>query len=166
MRYSVLRGILIITVALLSGWFGFRSYNSYHQKITLLDAPSVRLIELNKGWLVVNYFAEWCSPCVRELPALSMLANDPSLSHVEVLTVNYDQLPEAGLRKLKQQFAIDAPIVTDYAAIQMIAPMPNQLPTTYIFAPGGELYTTLLGEQTEHSILAEITQSPQLAIGD
>lgn len=150
----------MITAALMSVWFGISSYASYHQKIALLDGPPVRLIELNKGWLVVNYFAEWCTPCVRELPALSMLANDPTLSNVEVLTVNYDQLPIAGLRKLKQQFAIDAPIVTDYEVIQSIAPRPNQLPTTYIFAPGGELHSTLFGEQTERSIMAEISTAP------
>ena len=42
------------------------------------------------GWLFVNYWAEWCAPCLEEIPELFQL--HASSAEVFVLGINFDQL--------------------------------------------------------------------------
>lgn len=131
-----------------AGWHYYQS-----QQIALLDEPPVSLTALRSDWLVVNYFAEWCRPCLKELPELAALAQDPSYANVNVLTVNFDQSLPSELRNLRDKFKAYASIVVDYEKIHQLAPPPAQLPVTYIYAPGGKLIKTLWGEQSRDSIV-------------
>ena len=46
--------------------------------------PDYRLVDGNSGklndflgkWLIVNYWADWCPPCIKEMPELESFYND------------------------------------------------------------------------------------------
>ena len=42
----------------------------------LFDGSSGSLEDLNGKWLVINYWADWCPPCIKELPELSSFYED------------------------------------------------------------------------------------------
>ncbi len=153
-RYSVLQRILLISAALIAGYFGYWMQQSNKQTVVLLDEESVTLSSLKQDWLVVNYFAEWCRPCLKELPALAALNNQKTRLPLRVLTVNFDEEPETTLRRIREKYGAHAPIVLSYDVIATLAPRPRQLPVTYLFSPGGELHRTLWGEQSIDSILS------------
>ena len=46
-------------------------------------------------WLFINYWAEWCKPCIEEIPQLNAL--DSTYDQVTVLGVNYDGAEGADL---------------------------------------------------------------------
>lgn len=42
-------------------------------------------------WLIVNLWAPWCAPCLKEMPTLDRLAGDPAFADFAVLAVARDQ---------------------------------------------------------------------------
>jgi thiol-disulfide isomerase/thioredoxin len=46
-----------------------------------------------KPYVVVNFYATWCKPCIKEMPELLSLHNDPS-GAASVVFVSLDDFPE------------------------------------------------------------------------
>ena len=40
----------------------------YDQDYMLVDGSSGKLNDFRGNWLVVNYWADWCPPCIKEMP--------------------------------------------------------------------------------------------------
>ena len=116
---------------------------------------------LRGQWVVINYWAEWCKPCIKEIPELNAL--DREHDTVTVLGVNYDgatgEALQAQLDTLDVQFRT---LQEDPAALLGID-RPNVLPTTVIINPAGELLATLIGPQTLESLLAVTADSDDSA---
>ncbi|TXS92144.1 TlpA family protein disulfide reductase [Parahaliea maris] len=102
-------------------------------------------------WVVVNYWAKWCKPCIEEIPELNRL--DAGHEQIRVLGVNYDGLTGEELEAQVTELGVEFPIIPDPAA-ELGTPRPVVLPTTLILNPDGELAVTLVGPQTGESILA------------
>jgi thiol-disulfide isomerase/thioredoxin len=114
-----------------------------------------RLEELRGQWVVINYWAQWCKPCIEEIPQLNAL--DAQYAKVTVLGVNYDGASGAELEQQRQRLGVAfASLEADPAAL-LGTPRPVVLPTTLILDPGGQLVATLLGPQTLES-LAQVTR--------
>lgn len=58
------------------------------------DGKSVKLADLKGKPLLVNLWATWCAPCVKELPTLDRLAQSGA---VEVIAVSQDTAPRASV---------------------------------------------------------------------
>lgn len=54
------------------------------------EALNARLASSNDTVYVVNYWATWCIPCVKELPYFEKLAEKYKYEKVKVLLVNFD----------------------------------------------------------------------------
>ncbi len=115
-----------------------------------------RLSEFHEKSLVVNYWATWCGPCIAEIPEL----NELSLSHKSELTlvgINFDQPEGQEAIEQAERMNIKSPVLAGNPAKLLGVETPAVLPTTYIFAPGGTLQATLVGPQTEETILAALS---------
>lgn len=106
-------------------------------------------------WQLVNYWAVWCKPCLREIPELNQLAREqPALL---VTGVNFDQPPLTELKAHRDKLGIEFPLLlSDPAGLGLSRP--QVLPTTYLIAPDGRLAATLVGEQSRESLLATLAQ--------
>ena len=104
-------------------------------------------------WRVINYWALWCSPCREEIPVLNAL---DAQAEITVLGVNFDSKEGAELEDHRRQLGIEfAPAPVNPSEI-FGTPKPQVLPTTLLVNPQGVLVETLIGPQTEASILAAI----------
>ncbi len=103
-------------------------------------------------WVVVNYWAEWCKPCLEEIPELNLLA-DKHKDKLQVLGVNYDGLEGEALSSVSDKFGIRFPLLLIDPAHSLGFERPQVLPTTLIFDPVGQLQHTLIGPQTEETLL-------------
>jgi thiol-disulfide isomerase/thioredoxin len=122
--------------------------------LTFLDGTSRSVDSYRGGWLVVNYWAEWCAPCREEIPELNAL--DAARDDVEVIGVNFDALAPAELAPQAEALGIAFPVaVDDPGAVLGLTP-PEVLPSTYLFDPEGNLVATLVGPQDEESLRAAI----------
>ena len=122
---------------------------------TSLRLESPRLEDLRGQWVVINYWASWCKPCIEEIPQLNAL--DRQYDRVTVLGVNYDGASGADLEQQRQQLGVNFASLAADPAAQLGTARPVVLPTTLVLDPDGQLVATLLGPQTLHS-LAQVTQ--------
>ena len=116
----------------------------------LLTRETVQSFEPAGQWLVVNYWAVWCKPCVHEIPELNALAEaEPELM---VLGINYDGVGQAELIEQRDKLAIRFPLLVSDPR-KFGVEKPSVLPTTFLVNPAGEVAMTLIGPQSKASIL-------------
>ena len=64
------------------------------------DGTAVNWDDFRGRWVLVNYWAEWCKPCLEEIPELNELDKAPDIS---VLGVNFDGVTGPALEQLGLQ---------------------------------------------------------------
>lgn len=107
-------------------------------------------------WLVVNFWAAWCAPCLEEIPELNRLHAEPGQS---VLGVNFDHPALAELKRQIRTLNVQFPVVHTEQQHRLQKLTPQVLPTTYVFDQQGLLRKTLVGPQTQVSIKAAMMAS-------
>lgn len=121
-----------------------------------IETPEILAPEAFHGrWLLINYWALWCSPCREEIPELNRLAEQHA-DTLTVLGVNYDTPPAAELKQAATQMGISFRTSLEDPARTFGFQRPKVLPTTYLFGPEGKLRYELQGPQTYDSLLALI----------
>ena len=70
----------------------FSSYLTFGQNISVVDFDQLepRLFIENDTTYIVNFWATWCLPCVREMPVFQQLHDDYADKKVKVLLVSHD----------------------------------------------------------------------------
>jgi thiol-disulfide isomerase/thioredoxin len=107
------------------------------------------LAQLRGQWVVINYWAIWCKPCIQEIPELNALNELPG---VTVLGVNYDGVAADERAQQIEQLGIAFEVLASDPASALGTSRPVVLPTTLILDPDGELRDTLVGPQTLESL--------------
>ncbi len=115
--------------------------------VTTLDGERYDLAERRGRWVVVNYWATWCAPCLKEMPELSAL--DAMHEHVEVVGLAYEDTDADTLRA----FLAERPVVYPVAIVDVYDPpadfpTPRGLPLTILVGPDGRAVKTFLGPVT------------------
>jgi len=101
-------------------------------------------------YLVINFWATWCTPCLKEIPAFVKFYEKNS-DHVEILGLDFEPVDLEVINDYVERFSINYPIVlynedndSEYSNFGEIVGMP----TTQIYSPEGELLHTFMGEIT------------------
>ena len=104
-----------------------------------------RLVDLKGKWVVVNFWATWCAPCVKEIPELAAFAIAQG-DKVRLLgiAVDWDETgkPEADERKVKafaKKIGHTYPLVLGTDASEKMFGKMKGLPTTIVYDPAGKM---------------------------
>ena len=108
----------------------------------------IRLSDYKGKWVIINYWATWCKPCLTEIPALNNLYQQ-NKNKVVVLGVSYDKLSHTEINKVVTQFSIRYPMLSTFPIQKIGVKNVSVLPTTFIITPQGQLAKTLKGPQTK-----------------
>jgi len=108
------------------------------------------LTDLQGEWILVNYWAQWCRPCIQEIPELN--AFDKRHSDVSVVGVNFDGASGEDLKEQERRLGVAFPTLQTDPAAELGITRPAVLPTTLLVNPKGEVAATLVGPQTEESL--------------
>lgn len=104
-------------------------------------------------WMLVNYWAEWCAPCRREIPELNRLHDERESIGVAVFGVNYDGLRGDSLGDLVEEMDIQFPVLVEDPRALWDVEQPEVLPSTLVIDPEGGLKEVLVGPQTYESLI-------------
>jgi len=119
----------------------------WSQVLPDLQGKSHQLSQWRGRPLVVNFWATWCAPCVREMPALQSLSEQHG--GVQFIGIGIDSADN--IRAFLEKVPVSYPIlVVETGGVDMLRRLGN--------AQGGLPYTMILNEEgrVKHQILGEI----------
>lgn len=149
----LLVGVLLVG-AMAAGIFTWQALQSDFET---LEGESYTWSEFSEQWVVVNYFAEWCAPCLREIPEL-VAFDETKPADTELFAVSYDPLSKARLMELKEKYQINLPLIVPDKNMIMPMERPPYLPATFIIGPDGKVKKTLMGEVSQ-ALLTETIET-------
>lgn len=110
-----------------------------------IDGDTFSEQDLSNRWLIINYWAGWCDPCLQEISVLNRFYQNHAAEKVLLLSVNYDHLPKPALQRLVKKLHIQYPVLTRDPVHQLKLGFITAIPTTFIFNPQGKLVDTSYG---------------------
>lgn len=109
------------------------------------------LLQKHGEWTFVNYWAEWCKPCIEEIPELNAMHQREGY---RVLGVNFDGASGEELQSQLTALGVHFPTLDEDPSDTFSIDRPQVLPTTLLVSPEGRLLRTLVGPQTEETLIA------------
>lgn len=149
MLYIVIRLMIISILVILN--------TGCHHSVDTTDSQGhpIHLADYRGKWLIINYWATWCKPCLHELPELNTLQKQHS-DAVQVIGVNFDGLPAVEIETVRKSLALHFPLVSQLSLKPWHLETPSTLPITFIIDPHGRWYHTLVGPQTADSVISVV----------
>ena len=118
--------------------------------IEIFNGPDTNLNKLNGNWIVINYWADWCAPCIKEIPELNEFAKENN--DLLVFTFNFDQLDEDDLKPVAKKFNIEVPSIVTHPRDIWGIQTPPAVPATFFINPDGDLALSLFRPQTKDDL--------------
>lgn len=109
-----------------------------------------RLEDYRGRWVLVNFWATWCPPCLEEIPDLVALYEGKR--KVMVLGIAMDYRDRETVLKFADQMFMSYPVVFGDQAVSAQFAKLKGLPTTYLYGPDGQLAATRVGPVTQEAI--------------
>lgn len=152
-----LAGLLL---ALVAGWAQAADF-----RVTDTTGKTHTLSGYKGKWVLVNYWATWCPPCLEEIPDLITLHGNKK-NNLVVIGVALDYRNAKQVTDFADGMLVDYPIVLgNEQVVRQIGPVQG-LPTTYLFNPDGKMVAQQVGAITREmveSYIAKTTASARSA---
>lgn len=123
------------------------------QAFTLVDSKGKThtLAQYKGKWVLVNFWATWCPPCLEEIPDLNAL-HENKKNNLVVLGVAMDYTDPQTVLQFADQMMVSYPIILgDPKAAAQIGAI-NGLPTTYLYNPQGKMVAYNVGALTRQAV--------------
>ena len=121
-----------------------------NNNIKVFNGSDTSLTKLNGNWIVVNYWADWCAFCIKEIPELNEFAKENK--DLLVYTFNFDHLEIDDLQPLAKKFRITVPSLLTHPREIWGIETPPAVPATFFINPKGELVLSLFRPQTKEKL--------------
>lgn len=114
-------------------------------KLTDMAGQVHRLSDYRGKWVLVNYWATWCPPCLEEVPDLVMLYDQHKDRNLMVIGVAQQYKSRQEVAGFVDDMLMSYPIVLGNASVNAQFGPDEILPTTFIYNPQGKLVKTKRG---------------------
>ena len=121
--------------------------------LRVFEGDNVFLSDLKGKWIIFNYWADWCPPCIKEIPELNNLQRNYS-NKLKVFLINFDMLEGEELNQQLKKFNVKVDSLLSDPSTIFNWTIPENLPVTFIINKNGDLEYTLVGPQTEDEIIS------------
>ncbi|HPF73700.1 MAG TPA: TlpA disulfide reductase family protein [Xanthomonadaceae bacterium] len=131
-------------------------------EVKTVNGEDWRLSDLRGQWVIVNFWATWCSPCLAEMPDIDEF--DQSRDDVSVIGLAFEEIEQTDLKAFIEKHPVKYPIAwvdtwdppADFAE-------PRGLPTTYLIDPEGRVARQFLGPVTGKALGQAIDAAKEAA---
>ena len=106
-----------------------------------LDENNLDLSEFKQGKIVINYWATWCAPCIKEMPSLKRAEKILNDYGYTFLLVSDETISK--ISRFKEEMNFDFIFLKSSKSFETLGIY--SMPTSYIFDETGKLVETIVG---------------------
>lgn len=108
------------------------------------EQRQVRLSDYRGQFVLINFWATWCPPCVAEMPSLERLHQRFQNESFEILAVSLDE-DWASIRRFRQKIPLTLKILLDQGGEIASLYGTHQIPETYLVDDSGVIVKKIIG---------------------
>jgi len=119
-----------------------------------LDGNNVSLSDFKGKVVILDFWATWCPPCIREIPDFIELYDQYKDKGFAMLGISLDQAGIGVVKSFAQKFKINYPIMMNDGRVDKAYGGITSIPTTFVIDPEGNIRKKYIGF-TEKSVFEE-----------
>jgi thiol-disulfide isomerase/thioredoxin len=150
------RLISVLVLALAAGAAAAATAAKPALNVKTLDGATFDLSKQSGKWVIVNFWATWCSPCLKELPDISAFVAAHK-DKVAAIGLDFEDADKQDVEEFLKKHPLSYPV----AQVDIDNPpkdfdAPKGLPNTYVIAPDGHVAKAFLGPITTKDLEAAV----------
>ena len=121
-----------------------------------VDGQFHSLSDFRGEWVIVNFWATWCSPCLKEIPEFNEMSHMTEPVPVVVIGIDFEEIETEPLKKFMEALEMNYLVLrVGQSPLIPFEPLKG-LPTTFIVSPDGRIVYTKIGQVTKDTLIEQL----------